>query len=302
MAKKELMEVGPLEAGRARALDGAAADTPNDPGGTRPYAALQGVGRAMEILETIAVRPMRASEIVEELGLKWTTAHRSLTYLTDSRYLRRDAVSGVYSIGPRLFYLGQAYLTWHPLIDAGATALRALAHETHASAQLNEREGFEATVLVAVDEAIEVIPKTSTEHRFGLSTGSKGQVLLAYSEPGIFDAMTRSPLPSLTPHSITDPAELARVLAQIRRDGYRVTRRDVQNGTGSVAAPIFDADGMLVGAACLILKIEDFGPDREPELITAITRMTLHVSSRLGWRPGSEPVAVAQWREREESA
>lgn len=286
----------------AAPLDGAASEPPSGSAAARPYAALQGVGRAMEILEAVAVRPMRASEIVEELGLKWTTAHRSLTYLTEQRYLRRNGHSGVYSIGPRMFYLGQAYLAWHPLIDAGATALRAVAHETHASAQINEREGFVATVLMAVDEAIEVIPKTSAHYRFGLSTGSKGQVLLAYSEPAVFDALTQSPLPVLTPESITDPAVLAEVLAQIRRDGYRVTRRDVQNGTGSVAAPIFDAKGMLAGAACLILKIEDFGPEREPELITAITRMTLHVSSRLGWQPGSEPVAVAQWRERAESA
>ena len=47
----------------------------------RSYAALQGVGRALDVLETVADRPMRANEIASELGLKWTTAYRTLTHL-----------------------------------------------------------------------------------------------------------------------------------------------------------------------------------------------------------------------------
>ena len=71
----------------------------------RAYAALQGVGRALLVLEAVAEKPMRSKEVAERLGLKWTTAHRTLTHLLEQRYLRRDDASGLYSIGPRLYYL-----------------------------------------------------------------------------------------------------------------------------------------------------------------------------------------------------
>ena len=53
-------------------------------------AALQGVGRAFSVLELVADRPLRASEIARALGLSWATAHRVLTYLTEMGYLDRD--------------------------------------------------------------------------------------------------------------------------------------------------------------------------------------------------------------------
>lgn len=265
----------------------------------RPYAALQGVGRAMEILEAVAARPMRASEIAERLSLKWTTAYRSLAYLLESRYLRRDDATGVYSVGPRLYYLGQAYLRNHPLRDAGAQALRALAYETGGSAQLNEREGFQATVLMAVDATLEMIPKTTPEFHFPLHTGAKGLTLLAFSEPSVFEEMIRRPLAALTEASITDPDVLRATLAQIRTQGYAVTREDVQIGTGSVAAPLLRADGKLAGAVCVIVKAEELNDEeRTAVLVGAVARTAREISMRLGWRHGDRPVALTDWAER----
>jgi DNA-binding IclR family transcriptional regulator len=261
-----------------------------------PYAALQGVGRAMEILEAVAERPMRASEIADHLSLKWTTAYRSLTYLLEHRYLRRSEASGIYSIGPRLYYLGQAYLADHVLRDAGAQAIRALAHETGASIQLNEREGLQTTVLMAVDPKLEMIPKTSPEFNFPLHTGSKGQVLLAFSEPAVYGDLVSHPLVALTEKSITDPAVLRERLEQIRSQGYALTREDIQLGTGSVAAPIFKANGKLAGAVCAIVKAEELGnEDRAQSLIGAIARAGQDISMRLGWRFGDRPTAFTEW-------
>jgi DNA-binding IclR family transcriptional regulator len=263
----------------------------------RPYAALKGVGRAMEILEVVAKQPMRASDVAERLGLNWTTAHRSLTYLQEHRFLRRDGDSGIYRIGPRLYYLGQSYLHNHALLDAGSTALRALAHDTGHSAQLNEREGLEATVLLAVDAALEMIPKTTAEHRFPLHCGSKGQVMLAFSDPSVFDELVGASLTALTAQTITDPDVLAETLATIRREGYRVTRGDVQVGTGSVAAPIIQRSGEVAGAVCVITRAADLTEDATVDLIAQVTTMAREVSIRLGWRDGDTPKSFVHWEQ-----
>jgi DNA-binding IclR family transcriptional regulator len=262
----------------------------------KPYASLQGVGRALEIVEAVAERPMRASEIAERLGLKWTTAYRSVAYLLERWYLRKDEATGVYSIGPRLYYLGRAYLVDHPLREAGGQLLKALAFETGASVQLNEREGLKAAVLMAIDLRLEMIPKTTVEFHFPLHAGSKGQTLLAFSEPAVFEELVSRPLLALTEKSITDPVVLRERLAQIRSSGYAVTRQDVQIGTGSVAAPVFEANGRLAGAVCAIVKAEEIGDEARTEaLVGAVARSAREISVRLGWRVGDQPAALAEW-------
>jgi DNA-binding IclR family transcriptional regulator len=263
----------------------------------RAYAALEGVGRALSVLEAVAERPMRANEIAAHLGLKWTTAHRTLTHLLEQRYLRRDEATGNYSIGPRLYYLGQAYLFGHPLVSAGGQFLRAVAKEMGVSAQLNEREGFQAMTLFAVDHKLEAIPKTTPEFHFPLHTGSKGHVLLAYSGPEVLEAMLERPLVPLTEKSISDPNELRARLAEVRAQGYAITREDVQRGTGSVAAPAFHADGELAGAVCLIVKAEEMTEERVASLVGAVSRTAREISVQLGWRWGDQPKAIQRWEE-----
>jgi DNA-binding IclR family transcriptional regulator len=238
---------------------------------------------------------MRASEIAERLRLKWTTAYRSLAHLCEARYLRKDEGTGVYYIGPRLHLIGEAYLVNHPLLDAGADALRALAHSADASAQLNEREGFVSTVLLAVDPHLEIIPKTTPQFNFPLHAGSKGHVLLAYSDPDVFEAMTATPLQALTDKTITDPPALYERLEQVRSQGYAVTREDVQQGTGSVAAPIFSEAGDLAGAVCLIVTAQEMTKKRVGQLITDVTLTGRQISLRLGWRHGDASPVAHRW-------
>lgn len=263
---------------------------------TKQYATLQGVGRALEIVEAVAQRPMRASDIAEHLGLKWTTAYRSVAYLLDNRYLRKDEATGIYSIGPRIFYLGQAYLMDHPLRDAGTQLLKALAFETGASVQLNEREGLKAAVLTAVDPRLEMIPKTTPEFHFPLHAGSKGHTLLAYSDPSVYEELVAEPLVALTERTITDPLVLRERLAEIRTSGFAVTRQDVQIDTGSVAAPVFAGSGRLAGAICAIVNADEIADDvRTDALVGAVLRTAREISVRVGWRHGDRPVALAAW-------
>lgn len=240
---------------------------------------------------------MKASEIADRLGLKWTTAYRSLAHLCDARYLRKDDASGIYYIGPRMHLIGEAYLVNHPLLDAGADALRGLAHNADASAQLNEREGFVATVLLAVDPHLEIIPKTTPQFNFPLHAGAKGHVLLAFSDPDVFDAMVRAPLLPLTERTIIDADALYSRLELVRSQGYACTREDVQRGTGSVAAPVFANNGELVGAVTLIVTAQEMTKRRLAQLVAGTTRTALQISLRLGWRHGDVPDVVARWGE-----
>lgn len=266
------------------------ANTPSD-NSRRRYAELQGLGRSMAILEALADRPMRAKELSDALGVKWTTAYRALAYLVDNGYLKRDEATGVYYIGSRLYYIGSSYVANLPILQVSRPYLKAAAEETGGTAQLCERDGFRSVVLSVFEAKSEYIPKTTIGYHFPLHCGSKGQVLLAYAGDALIEEYLARPLEMLTPHTLADPVRLRERLATIRAEEYAVTARDVQVSTGSVAAPVRDAQGNVIASVCLIVTYAEL---EQAKLVDVVVGTARSISQLMGWRPalGTSRIAV----------
>jgi DNA-binding IclR family transcriptional regulator len=91
----------------------------------------------------------------------------------------------------------------------------------------------------------------------GFSFLAVGMVLLAYAPMEILDDLLSGPLPSFTRRTCTDPHELRRVLADVRRKGYAYSDRQISNEFVSVASPIYGADGGVVAALSLIVPFAE---------------------------------------------
>src|SRR4051794_26905092 len=245
---------------------------------------LQGVGRALDILECVADGAMTATGVVEALGIKWATAHRTLRYLAERGYLERDPHTGVYTIGPRVYSIGGAYVAGLPLVHLARAHLPAAVEETGATAQLVKRDGGQSVVLSAYEPPTSGVPQTSVGFNFPLNCSSKGHVLLAWEPPEHLERFLAGPLPALTPETITDPDVLAAALAHVRERGYAVTSRDTRPFSASVAAPIRGADDTVVAAVCLIVPAAEL-PQRRSRLIETAVRRADAISLMLGWRP-----------------
>ena len=251
------------------------------------YANLQGVGRAMAVLEQLAEGGMRPKELSQALGLKWTTLYRTLAYLHDRGYLERDEATGVYYVGARLYYIGSSYVNHLPVLQGGQPYLKAAADELGATAQLCQRSGRRSLVLLVAEPAGgEYIPKTTIGFHFPLHCGAKGQVLLAYSSPEQTEAYLAEPLLALTPHTVTDPAQLRERLEEVRANGFAVTKRDVQLSTAAAACPVMDGSGQVIASVSLIVPHAEFAR-KEARLVDATSRTAQAVSLLNGWRPES---------------
>jgi DNA-binding IclR family transcriptional regulator len=248
---------------------------------------LQGVSRALRVLELLASQPMRASDAAVALGMSWATLHRTLTQLEEDQFLERDA-SGIFRVGRRTWLLGSTYLVGHRLLDLAIPMMRRAAEDApHAVFQLVERSEGTAVVLYS-HEAMsgEIITRTTYGHHFPLHTGSKGQVLLAYAPDAFIDNYLSQDLPALTPASMTDPSELRQLLARIREQGYARTIADVQTFTGSVSAPVFDNTGSVIAAVCAVVSRNHLDGGSEEELIVdAVRRLAQALSLGVGWQP-----------------
>jgi IclR family transcriptional regulator, KDG regulon repressor len=238
----------------------------------------------MDVLEALADRPMRAKELADLLDIKWTTAYRTLAYLVDNGYLKRDDASGNYYVGSRLYYIGSAYVAHLPILQLSRPYLKAASEETGATVQLVERDGYRSVVLSVSEPRSEYIPKTTIGYHFPLHCGSKGHVLLAYTDPRFVDEYLNHPLEVLTPYTITDPDVLREHLAEVRAQEYAVTVRDVQVSTASVAAPVRDAGGGVIASVCLIATFADFEETRA-RLVDVAVNTARSISQLMGWRP-----------------
>ncbi|WP_433496720.1 IclR family transcriptional regulator [Sphaerimonospora sp. CA-214678] len=252
-----------------------------------PKPKLQGVSRALRVLELLAQQPMRASEAAEALGMSWATLHRTLSQLEEDQFLERDS-SGVFRIGRRTWLLGSTYLVGHRLLDLAIPLMTRASQDTpFAVFQLVERSEGTAVVLYS-HEALsgEIITRTTYGHHFPLHTGSKGHVLLAYASEDFIARYLNGELASLTPGTITDPDKLREVIATVRSQGYARTIGDVQTFTGSVSAPVFDSEGNVVAAVCAVVSRAHLdGGQQESTVIDAVQRLGQALSLGIGWQP-----------------
>ncbi len=239
----------------------------------------------MRILELLAERPMRAKDLADAMGSKWTTTHRTLTYLRDNGYVWRDEDSGLHYVGRRMFSIGAAYLNHHALLNNSLPAMRTLSDEIGGFVQIAERDGTFSTAIASVEPrspADSITASSMLGRRYPLHTGARSLVLLAYADTEFVEEYLASPLEPLTKFSITDAQELRDKLEETREQGFAVTAQDVTMWSVSTAAPIRDQHGAVVASAAVINYYED--RDRAAAAPRAIVDLARSLSHALGWR------------------
>ena len=248
---------------------------------------LKGVTRALDVLDYVATNPGRAIDLAEGLNVSWATLHRTLSQLEAKGFLNREAGSNRYTIGPRMWLIGTSYLADHTVLEAALPYLSSVAENSAFTVQLTERSDRMAVVLYSRDRTGQEITQATYGYHFPLHCGSKGQILLAYANQESIDDYLAGDLERLTAETITDADALRLVLEQIRVDGYRLTQRDVQPHTGSVAAPVFNRDGVVIASISFISRYSYFDDEGDlHETVDTLIQAAHSASMAIGWKPG----------------
>jgi DNA-binding IclR family transcriptional regulator len=81
-----------------------------------------------------------------------------------------------------------------------------------------------------------------------------------------------APLRRFTEETVTDPRRLRRILADVRRDGYAVSARQVTLDAVSVAAPIFGPEQIVVASVSLVVPADEARPLALAPVVQAAAR------------------------------
>lgn len=194
---------------------------------------------------------------------------------------------GRYRLGPALFSLAATILRgrkFPALVRAAMDELWAATQETIILATI-DRDAALATYVEAIDSPQSVRYTIPTGATRPLYCSAAGRVMLAFQEPAWQEAfLARTRLAAMTPRSVTDPAELRRMLAEIRRTGISVSFEEAIPGAGGIAAPIFNPDGSVT-ASLLIGGPADRLRRDEARLREILSRVARRTNAALG-HPG----------------
>lgn len=248
-------------------------------------ATLGSVGNAARVLKSFTPneREWGVTDLARRLGIAKSTAHRLLATLTDEGLLEQDPSSGRYRLGLVVFDMAAAAQSVD-LHEAVLTPMTELRNRTGETVQVAVLDGREVVYVERLDSPntlrlfIEVGRRNSAH-----STGC-GKALLAFSPPDQLERILRNwRLTAKTPHTITDLQDLRADLAESRRRGYAVNRRESEVGIISVAAPIRDVSGRAVAAISVAGPAERLEP-HELKVAQATIECAALTSRRLGYR------------------
>ncbi|WP_189324667.1 IclR family transcriptional regulator [Streptomyces flaveus] len=221
------------------------------------------------------------TDISRRAGLSLTTAHRLVGALSEWGALERDA-AGTYHVGLRLWEVAALAPRGLALRQIALPYLEDLYEATHENVQMAVRDGDEVVYIEWISGRSAVGVHIRVGARWPLHATGVGLALLAYSDAASQEAYCAQPLAVFTPHTITDPATLRRVLAEVRRSGVAVSSRQVTEDALSVAAPVRNADGSVIAAVSVVVPERDA---QVPALIPAVRLAARGISRALGWQP-----------------
>ncbi|MBK0329602.1 IclR family transcriptional regulator [Rhodobacteraceae bacterium F11138] len=215
----------------------------------KPTDYVASLAKGLQVIECFGAETPRLTitDVAKRTGLDRATARRCLLTLCQLGYAEFDGK--FFTPTPRVLRLGMGSLASLPLPQMVQPWLD----------QLSDQIGESASVSI-LDETEIVYLARAAQRRvmsIGLMPGSRlpahctsmGRVLLAaLPEAEARILIDRADLSPRTAHSLTDPEEIMKRIAEVQHDGYCVIDQEVEVGLRSIAVPLMNVHGRVVAA------------------------------------------------------
>lgn len=253
------------------------------------------LARVLQLLQLLAEQPqgMALAELCVSMHAPKTSVLSLLRGLTAHGYLQRSGT--VYRLGPASFSLGAALVSASSLDIVAMPFLReavARSGETTLIAKINRAEGqlIYGPIVESTRAIRYAVPEGTTRPLFA---SSAGRVLLAFQDEAWRDEYLQSAdLHALTPRSVTDRKQLARIIEQVRKTGVAFTFGEVTPDVAGFSAPILEPGGR-VNAALIIAAPIERGRVAAADLQRLVMELAANISRALGYRPEPDPRELA---------
>lgn len=239
-----------------------------------------GLIRGFAVLEifTTEHHELTLSEIARTLDLSRSAAFRTVYTLSRLGFLLHDVRRQTYALGPAVLRLGHGYMASRELVQIALPEIERLRDETDWSTHLGVRDGRSVLYMLRVASRMGMGSIVHVGSRLPASATSMGRVLLTDLDENSLIELYRDEYFDHGPRSMTA------LIEQWRADRMRdvvVHLGSFERGMASVAAPIRDISGGIVGA---INATRAFDTPVEPDsgVVNAVIACARAISRHLG--------------------
>jgi DNA-binding IclR family transcriptional regulator len=234
--------------------------------------------RAMEILGCFDEKhsALTLTQLAQLTKLPMSTCHRIVGTLEDGGFLSKGS-DRKFRVGTKLWTIAQHAPLSERLRESALPTLARLYEETGENVTLAVLDRGQALYVdrLVGERSIPTISRAGGH--LPLHTTGVGKVLLAYQPEKAIEQYLSRPLPKPTPQSITNPDALRKDLAEVRKNGYSITRQEMTRGSGSIAVPIM-RNGRCVAAVGVIVHLNRLDINR---LVSTLTDAAASIAAEL---------------------
>lgn len=265
---------------------------PDEVDDRKPTRTIGSVVHAVDVLQALseAREPMGVSELARRTGLSKTTVHHLLATLESRRMVMRDPMSARFRLGWGLYELGTTVVHNVDLSRVARPYLDRLAAATEESVLLGILDD-DSVLYLDRGEAPQGLRMTANAGRRGpLHATASGKVLLAFAgDQALIDRVLGHPLAGFTKTTIIDSNKLRHELATVRQLGYASCWQEREVGLCSVAVPIRNYTGAVVGSLAVAGPASRLTAQSLPAHLIPLNEARREIEAHMGARPDDGP-------------
>jgi DNA-binding IclR family transcriptional regulator len=225
--------------------------------------------RALDVLQLFTEeKPVwSGAEISEQLGVARSTGYRYLSSLVQSGFIAEG--DGGFQLGPRIFQLARVARRRMGLVEVALPVMQDLAKDVNETVLLTRRSGSVVVCLERVEAARAIRLSYERGHVLPINAGAAAEALLAWLPPAeVEQILLDAPPQRFTASTLVDPGAIQERLTQIRKEGYALSRGEIDPDVLGIAAPIRGHDDS-VRAAVSIAALSSRVPVKQAKAMTA---------------------------------
>ncbi|WP_185805362.1 IclR family transcriptional regulator [Bacillus canaveralius] len=247
-------------------------------------AVLSSVHNAIRILQTFSTSEteLGISELSVRLDLAKSTVFRLIRTLSEANLVEKNIETQKYQLGIAAFQLG--FIVYHsmelrrialPILDKLAKSIRRVirlgVYDNGGAVYICKRmpEDDDATISKIGDR----VPSHCT---------AIGKMLLANQSEMEIERVITNGLPRYTKKTIVSPNELRQHMSDIKKKGYALTMEELRTGVSSVAVPVQNDMGKIVGAISITGPKSLFYPNQIDQYVRELRHCSRQITERMG--------------------
>ncbi|MDG2428506.1 MAG: IclR family transcriptional regulator [Acidimicrobiales bacterium] len=209
---------------------------------------VQSIDRAFQILAEVADDPAGISELSRRLNLPTSTVARLLVTLERLGAIERLVDESGYRIGPSMVTMAASVDPTQSLLAVAHSTMQDLVDLLAEAVGLSIPAGYDVHYIGQMDCANPVRVEDWTGVSLPMHVVPSGLVVLAYWSEEALDRYLSRKLDRYTAKSVVTPKRIRARLTEIRDAGIIWMEEEFAEGITSVAAPLFNSAGAVVGA------------------------------------------------------